>query len=103
MSKYKHIKKHPGSPELGIIIDTSKIKSGKFGWFEKDLFTGGYIQKNYLIKDVIEYPEFWEEIIEKDYEILSIKYKDNLFTNVGKWLSITFIGILLLGFIFMVV
>lgn len=35
--------------------------------------------------------------------ILSIKYKDNLFTKVGKWLSITFIGILLLGFIFMVV
>ena len=35
--------------------------------------------------------------------ILSIKYKDNLFTKVGKWLSITFIGILLPGFIFMIV
>ena len=35
--------------------------------------------------------------------ILSIKYKDNLFAKVGKWLSITFIGILSLGFIFMVV
>lgn len=32
--------------------------------------------------------------------ILSIKYKDNLFTKVGKWLSIIFMGILLLGFIF---
>ena len=36
-------------------------------------------------------------------ETLSIKYKDNSFTKVGKWLSITFVGILLLGFIFMVV
>ena len=35
--------------------------------------------------------------------ILSIKYKDNLFAKVGKWLSITFIGILLPGFIFMIV
>lgn len=35
--------------------------------------------------------------------ILSIKYKDALFAKIGKWLSIVFIGILLLGFIFMIV
>lgn len=34
--------------------------------------------------------------------ILSIKFKNDIFAKVGKWLSIIFIGILLLSFIFMI-
>lgn len=48
--KYKLIKEYPGSPELGYIFETK------------------------LYDDYKDFPEFWEEIIEKDYEILSFKY-----------------------------
>lgn len=48
MNKYKLIKEFPGSPKLGIIWDDGS-------------------------PDCAKYPEFWEEIIEKDYEILSFK------------------------------
>ena len=34
--------------------------------------------------------------------IISLKYKNDLFSKVGKWLSIIFIAILLLGFVFMI-
>lgn len=47
MKKYKLIKEYPGSPKLGIEITQLEC-------------------------DSIEcYPEFWEEVVEKDYEILS--------------------------------
>ena len=42
--KYKLIKEYPGSPELGIIAE-----------------------ERYVMKDQ---PEYWEEVVEKDYEIL---------------------------------
>lgn len=48
MRKFKLIKEYPGSPKLGCIWDW-RIKY-----------------------DIAEYPEFWEEVVEKDYEILSI-------------------------------
>lgn len=49
MKKYKLIKKYPGSPELGTeaTIETH----------------GGFI---------LNQPEFWEKVVEKDYEILSL-------------------------------
>lgn len=34
--------------------------------------------------------------------VLAIKHRDDLFAKVGKWLSIIFIAILLLGMLFMV-
>ena len=34
--------------------------------------------------------------------VLAIKYRDDLFAKVGKWSSIVFIAILLLGMLFMV-
>lgn len=34
---------------------------------------------------------------------IAIKYKDDLFANVGKWLSIAMCSMLLLGLVFMVV
>ncbi|MBE5820205.1 MAG: hypothetical protein E7310_05275 [Clostridiales bacterium] len=34
--------------------------------------------------------------------VLAIKYKEDLFAKVGKWLSVGFIALLLLGMLFMV-
>lgn len=34
--------------------------------------------------------------------VIAIRYKDDLFAKVGKWVSIIFIAILLLGMMFMV-
>lgn len=50
MRKFKLIKEYPGSPKLGYIFEMYKGYKG----------------------DYHEQPEFWEEIIEKSYEILSI-------------------------------
>lgn len=60
--KYRLIKKYPGSPELGTIIyiNDDKCYCDKSGGLlgEKDI--------------VLNYPEFWGEIVEKDYEILTV-------------------------------
>ena len=50
MRKIKLIKTYPGSPKLGTINTYAPIFCD-------------------------DYPEFWEEVIEKDYKILSFKHK----------------------------
>jgi hypothetical protein len=61
--KYRLIKKYPGSLELGTIIyiNDDKCYCDKSGGLlgEKDI--------------VLNYPEFWGEIVEKNYEILSFR------------------------------
>jgi len=57
MKKYRLIKEYPGSPELGTI----EIPIGNI----HQMSNGNY---GYKISST---PEFWEEIVEKDYEILS--------------------------------
>lgn len=52
MKKYRLIKKYPGSPTLNTIIT-----------IESSQETGYYSENK----------EFWEEVVEKDYEILSFK------------------------------
>ena len=61
--KYKLIKKFPGSAPVGTIIDLDDVAFG--------------ITCNYT-----NYPEFWEEIIEKDYERLL--YKGNILYSVKR-------------------
>ena len=61
MKKYKLIKKFPGSDELGTIITGSK----------ETMYSKGLGYRNYDWAHVEIHPEFWEEIVEKDYEILS--------------------------------
>ena len=51
--KYILKKEYPGSPKLGNIIDNLEND-----WIEN-------------------YPEFWQEVVEKDYEILSFKLPGN--------------------------
>lgn len=67
MKKYKLIKEYPGSPNLGFTV-SNNTDSGKY-WF-KDISNMSTIL--YSDKFIQDYPEFWEEIIDKDYEILSI-------------------------------
>lgn len=60
MRKFKLIKEYPGSDHEGIIVSL-KTPNGLYE---------GY-QYNYYTKHVENNPEYWEEVIEKDYEILS--------------------------------
>lgn len=62
-NRYRLIKEYPGSPKLDSIVE---IKNN-----------GGYELENstsyFMTKDKVEnYPEFWEEVVEKDYEIVSL-------------------------------
>lgn len=60
MKKYKLIKEYPGSPKLGYI------------WEMYSGYKGDYHRQ----------PEYWEEIIEKDYEILSLTIHDSRLSDV---------------------
>lgn len=63
--KYKLIKEYPGSPKLGEII---KPHQNSFYFVEGEPLTETFIKA---------YPEFWEKVVEKDYEILLLKYIKN--------------------------
>lgn len=63
--KYKLIKLYPNSPEIGTIVQ--KVKSGNgYGWNNE----GPYDSRLFTNKTVEHYPEFWEEVKEKEYTIL---------------------------------
>ena len=68
MKKYKLIKELPfqDSPKLNFILD--------------DKFKVGYSKNVYRIEGISfipeNYPEFWEEVVEKEYEILSFYAKN---------------------------
>lgn len=73
MKKYILIRIYPGSPKLGSIIqNTNPVNDAKDCWFHKD-WCKPNICSFILPKSTNpeNNPEFWEEIIEKDYEILS--------------------------------
>jgi hypothetical protein len=61
MKKYRLIKLYPGSPELGYVI-------------EKREGTNMYFYNGLQVTYPDKYPEFWEEVIEKDYEILTFTH-----------------------------
>ena len=66
LKKYRLIKTYPGSPVLGFEVE-------KIG---ASIYVGGSGNTFQIRKEYIEYhSEFWEEVIEKDYEILCIKHK----------------------------
>lgn len=65
--KYKLIKTYPLSVPLGTIVKSDDMNQ--------------YVTKNITIfsKEEIEgFPEFWEEVKEKDYEILEIAFSDGV-------------------------
>lgn len=72
MTKYKLIKEYPGSYSVGTVISFNdshggleiKTPEGKISFTSLSTLAA-------LETLVSNYPEFWEKIIEKDYEILS--------------------------------
>lgn len=64
MKRFKLIKEYPGSAGLGTII-TFDTNYNKYVF----LYTGN--DTHFYNRAPEDYPEFWEEVIEKDYEILS--------------------------------
>lgn len=75
MAKYKLIKTYPGSPELGTIA--SRGMGIKFE-HPNGIVNGFVSSKGKDFESLIEnQPEFWEEIVEKEYEILSYTFKES--------------------------
>jgi len=64
MKQFKLIKKFPASPELGTIV--TKQKNGHY-IYVNDLNDASL----YWDREIEGYPEFWEEVKEKEYTILS--------------------------------
>jgi len=69
MSKYKLIKEYPGSPKLNNIV--KKYKNANY------ISECGYYSINSV--NIENQPEFWEEVIERDYEILSLNYSNTIY------------------------
>lgn len=63
MKQYKLIKKYPGSPKLGELAQQSLNKL----YYEVDCLG------DFTNTEIENYPEFWEEIKDKEWEILSFK------------------------------
>jgi len=59
--KFKLIKKYPGSPVLNTEINEDGFYGSMTTWCNPK-----------------DYPEFWEEVIEKDYEILEYRTEDGI-------------------------
>ena len=70
MRKFKLIKEFPTSPPLGTIL----VKKPN-GWYEKEGHHSYAFQPNYVENQ----GEFWQEIVEKDFEILSFSLNDKEF------------------------
>lgn len=60
MKKYKLIKEYPGSPNLGYI---TKFDNNDEDWNSPNML---------ILDDCSNYPEFWKEVVEGDYEILKV-------------------------------
>lgn len=85
MKKYKLIKKYPGSPSLGTIATQSSNKESiEFKSTKGELKFDSSYAKDYFKKMVSSQPEFWEEVVEKDYEILSFIVTKNNEINYAK-------------------
>ena len=67
MNKYKLIKEYPGSRKLGCIIESD----GGSGYDIPDNDSKNCTNFTEASFYPIDQPEFWEKVIEKDYEILS--------------------------------
>lgn len=88
MRKFKLIKAYPNSPELGTILNEKLLEPSA----DKFYYAGYWFNPQ-------SFSEFWEEIIEKDYEIICFRRKwDNnvTVTPYGKkrgWLAVEDISV----------
>lgn len=76
MKKFKLIKCYPGSPNLNTIVEVGNLKLGQM------------VQRHWIY-NIGEDKEYWQEVIEKDYEILSFKQTSSgwlwLASGVNQW------------------
>lgn len=72
--KWKLIKTYPGFKKLGVIASDEEIKNPDHLGIRHDVGTYTFYPKEL----VIDNPEFWEEVKEKEYTILSFISKDGL-------------------------
>lgn len=80
MNRYKLIREYPGSPKLNTLV--SKHISNRFY-----NFNGGTYKNEIKVSQVENYPEFWEKVVEKKYQILSFKRNDNFMSGQQKSLA----------------
>lgn len=66
MKKYKLIKEYPGSPNINLVVVLREKKD-----FYIDDEGNGFYHLSYSRGEVEQYPEYWQEVKEKEYEILS--------------------------------
>jgi len=67
MKQYKLIKEYPGSLKLNVKIHRNFETGYGYSWVGGGIIHGGLTDEH-----VYNNPEFWEEIVEKDYEVLAI-------------------------------
>lgn len=77
MKKYKLIEEYPNSPVLGTIIEEYQQYSTKF-----TLPDGSNYFNSFKLEDYAKYKQ-WQEIIEKEYQILSFIEKDHVISWDG--------------------
>lgn len=78
MKKFKLIKTYPGSSEIGEIWEQQ-------GGRNRDYFKNPSSQRR-IHKELIEnHPEFWEEVIEKDYEIITFGFEGGIDRTLNKY------------------
>ena len=79
LKKYRLIKTYPGSPKLSTEIIETQINSlcpvNECYINRKTFMLIG--DDSFEIKNPENYPEFWEKVVKKDYEILCIKHKES--------------------------
>jgi hypothetical protein len=73
--KYKLIKIYPESPKIGTEIIKSHISESLLGEYNTYMIKG---EDYFKLPDPENYPEFWEEVIEKDYEILELSLQRSI-------------------------
>lgn len=87
VKKYKLIKKYPGSKKLGTIVVDTNINNGakdayfSENWGKVNSGSAFFIGKQHNCENQ---PEFWEEVKEKEYEILSFRTPQNGKLPVGR-------------------
>ena len=69
MRKFELIKEYPGHPGIGTIVN---VCQKNFTASDNDTFVCPSYQ-------VINSPEFWDEIFDLDYEILLLSYSNNTY------------------------
>lgn len=81
MKRYKLIKEYPGSYKLGTIAEEANRGSIKYSGFNNN--GANYSSLNFELL-IATQPEFWQLIVEKEYEILSFNSKNNNYFIVRK-------------------